>query len=196
MGEIKSAFELALEKAERLSKPSQEELIKWKGIPVGERLAALYLKGECELLPELSKYEDDIKVFIAKGAQDVLVRNIDLPRSDATKRNNKRAMEAVKVFKNNKVSVEDVLSKMRRIFSHYEEQGAEQRRQAYEALKSDFRLRLQQAVQPQLGLSPGIEVNVESQPQFQEEWRRLLGQLDSQYYKLLDEYKQQLERIP
>ena len=41
----------------------------------------------------------------------------------------------------------------------------------------------------------GIKINVESQPQFQEEWRRIQAQLNSQYLKLLDEYKQELSAI-
>ena len=40
-----------------------------------------------------------------------------------------------------------------------------------------------------------VKIEVESQPQFQEEWRRLQAQLDSQYLKLLDEYKQELLSI-
>ncbi|GAH80451.1 unnamed protein product, partial [marine sediment metagenome] len=40
-----------------------------------------------------------------------------------------------------------------------------------------------------------IKINVERQPQFQEEWRKIQTQLDSQYIKLLDEYKQELSTI-
>ncbi len=41
----------------------------------------------------------------------------------------------------------------------------------------------------------GIKIDVERQPQFQEEWRKLLTQLDSQYLMLLNEYKQELSAI-
>jgi len=41
----------------------------------------------------------------------------------------------------------------------------------------------------------GIKIDVERQPQFQEEWHRLQNHLDSQYIKLLDEYKQELLAI-
>ncbi len=104
-------------------------------------------------------------------------------------------MEGIKLLKTDKALAENVYSKMRRIFNHYEQDGEEQRKQAYEALKEDFQAKLQQALQQQLGFSAAIKVNVETQPQFQEEWRRTLAQLDSQYYRLLDEYKQELAAL-
>ena len=116
-------------------------------------------------------------------------------KNDLAKTNNKRTMDGLKNLKGNKVAVENVYSKMRRIFNHYNEQGEQQRRQAYESLKVEFETRVQQAVQQQLGASMGIKIDVERQPQFQEEWRKIQTQLDSQYLKLLDEYKQELSGI-
>jgi len=43
MGEIKSAFERAMERVEKLEKPSEEEVLKWKYVPEGQKLAAEYL---------------------------------------------------------------------------------------------------------------------------------------------------------
>jgi hypothetical protein len=84
---------------------------------------------------------------------------------------------------------------MRSIFNHYIEQGEQQRKQAYERLKVEFEAKIQQAIQQQLGSVAGIKIDVERQPQFQEEWRKIQTQLDSQYIKLLDEYKQELSAI-
>ncbi len=195
MGEIKSAFEIAMEKAEMLEKASPQELARWKCNPEGERIAASYLKGECNLMTELSHYEGEERDYIAQGAEGILLRNIDLPRNDLSKGRNKKSMEGIKLLKTDKALAENVYSKMRRIFNHYEQDGEEQRKQAYEALKEDFQAKLQQALQQQLGFSAAIKVNVETQPQFQEEWRRTLAQLDSQYYRLLDEYKQELAAL-
>jgi len=39
-------------------------------------------------------------------------------------------------------------------------------------------------------------INVENQPQFQEEWQKLKNQMDDQYLSYLDEYKQELLNIP
>ena len=101
-------------------------------------------------------------------------------------------MDGLKTVIGDTVAVENAFSKIRRIFDHYIEQGDQQRKQAYESLKTEFEARIQQAVQQQLGSSAGIRIDVERQPQFQEEWRKLEAQLNSQYLKLLDEYKQEL----
>jgi hypothetical protein len=41
----------------------------------------------------------------------------------------------------------------------------------------------------------GVKFNVESLPQFQDEWRRVSAQMDQQYLKLLDEFKKELAKI-
>ena len=195
MGDIKSAREIALEKVEKLEKATDEERLRWKYIPEGEKLGARYLKEGGNLLVELDKYEGQVKRCIVKGAMGILARNINLPKDDWGKKNNKRAMDGLKNLKNDKVTVENVYSQLRHLFNHYTEQGEQQRKQAYETLKNEFEVRLRQAVQQQVGLPVGIKIDVEKQPQFQEEWRKIQMQIDSQYYKLLDEYKQQLFAI-
>jgi len=195
MGDIKSALEIAMEKIERLGKATDEERLKWKYVPKGERLAARYLKQDCNLVVELSQYKETARRYIIEGAGNILIRNINLPKDDLAKRNNKQAMDGLKNLKGDKVAVENVYSKIRRIFNHYIEQGEQQRRQAYESLKAEFEAKVQQAVQQQLGSLMRIRIDVEKQPQFQEEWRKLQTQLDSQYLKLLDEYKQELSGI-
>jgi len=195
MGDIKSALEIAMEKAEKIGKATDEERLKWKYIPEGERLAARYIKQDCNLVVELSQYEDNIKKYVIEGVADILIRNINLPHSNLAKRNNKRAMDGLKTVKSDKASVENVYSKMRRIFDHYVGEGEQQRKQAYESLKAEFEAKIKQALLQQLGSLVGIKIDVESQPQFQEEWRKIKTQLDSQYIKLLDEYKQELSAI-
>jgi len=195
MGDIKSAREIAMEKVEKLGEATEEERLRWKYVPEGERLAARYVKEDINLVVKLSKYEENIKRYVVEGAAEILIRNINLPKDDLTKKNNRRAMDGLKSLKSDKVGVENVFSKMRRIFNHYVEQGEQQRKQAYESLKTEFEAKLQQAAQQQLGLPMRVRIDVERQPQFQEEWRRIQTQLDSQYVKLLDEYKQELLNI-
>ena len=95
-----------------------------------------------------------------------------------------------------KVAVENVFSKIRNIFNHHAEQGEPQRRQAYEQLKTEFTAKVQEAVKQQMGTAAAnVKIDIENQPQFQEEWRRMQSQLDSQYISLLNEYKQELAAI-
>ena len=195
MDDIKSAREIALEKVEKLGEVTDEERLRWKYVPEGEKMAAKYLKQNLNLVTELGKYEEKVTPYIKEGATDILVRNINLPQNDLARKNNKKAMEGLKALKKDKIGVENIFSKMRNIFNHYIEQGEQQRRQAYEQFKADFEAKVQQAIQQQMGSVVGLKIDVERQPQFQEEWRKLLAQLDSQYIILLDEYKQELRDI-
>jgi len=195
MSDIKSAREIAMEKVAELGEVTEEERLRWKYVPEGEKLAARYLKQNLNLATELGKYDEKVAIYIKEGAGEILIRNINLPQNDAIRKNNKKAMDGLKVLKTDKIGVENTFSKMRNIFTHYVEQGEQQRKQAYEQLKAEFSAKVQQAMQQQLGTTAGLNIDIERQPQFQEEWRKLLVQLDSQYINLLNEYKQELSAI-
>jgi hypothetical protein len=195
MGEIKSAAEIAREKIEKLGGATEEERLKWKYVPEGEKLAARYFKEDCNLVTELGKYEKEARKYVTSGASDILIRNINLPKNDISRRINKKSMEGLKAIKNDKIAVENVFSRMRRVLDHYVQQGEQQKKQAYESLKIEFAAKIQQAVKQQLGVDTRLNIDVEKQPQFQQEWLKVQAQLDSQYIKLLDEYKQELSAI-
>jgi len=192
MGDIKSAAEIAQEKLKEIESATDEERLKWKYVPEGEKLAAKYLKQNINLTAELGNYEEKVRGYIKEGASEILIRNINLPKSDLARRTNKKAMEGLKTLKSDKVGVENIFSSIRNIFKHYAEQGEQQRKQAYASLKTEFEAKVREAMQQQLSPLIGMKLDVERQPQFQEEWRRLQIQLDSQYIRLLDEYKQEL----
>jgi hypothetical protein len=193
--EIKSAREIALAKTAKLGGATEEERLRWKYIPEGERLASRCLSKGHDLTVELSRYEERARNYLMKGAEFVLLSNIGLPKNELAKSKNERAMTGLMSLKSDKSAVEMVFDNIRHIFDHYTEQGEQQREQAYESLKAEFKLKLNQAIEQQLGSVAGLEVNVESLSQFQEEWRRTLAQLDSQYINLLEECKQELKGI-
>ncbi len=192
MGDMKSALELAMGKIEKLDKATDEERLKWKYVPEGEKLAVRYIKHGCNLVAEMSRYEENVRRYIIEGAADILTRNINLPKDDSVRKNNRKAMDGLKNLKSDKVGVENVFSKMRYIFNHYMEQGEQQRKQAYERLKTEVKAGVQEKLQQQLVSFVGTSIDIERQPQFQEEWRKIQIQMDSQYLKHLDEYKQEL----
>ena len=195
MGEIKSAREIAIEKVAGLGEATEEERLRWKYVPEGSRLAARYIAEDCNLVLELGKYDEKIKEYITEGLSDILIRNISLPDSDLVKKRNRRAMDGLKAVKKNQVGLENVYSKIRRIFDHYQDMGEQQRNQAYLSLKTEFEAQVRQALQQQMGSLGGMQIDVEKQPQFQTEWRRRLAQLDSEYLKLLGELRQELATI-
>src|SRR4030042_1235382 len=129
MGEIKSAAEIAREKLEKIGEPTEQERLKWKYGPEGEKLAALYLKEDTNLVNEVKKYDDKAKQFVINSVNDILIRNISLPRSEAARKINKKAMDGLKALKNDKTAVENVFSRMRHVTEHYVQEGATQQKQ-------------------------------------------------------------------
>ena len=196
MDDIKSALEIAMEKVENLGEPTEEERLQWKYMPEGSKIAARYMGQDCNLTSELGNYDEKSRKYVIDGASEVLIRNIALPDSDVAKRKNKLAMDGLKEIKSDRVGLENIYSKIRRIFEHYLDTGTEQRKQAYMSLKSDFEAQVKQALQQQLGSAMGMQIDVEKQPQFQNEWRKRKSQLDSEYLNLLDELKQELADLP
>ena len=197
MGEIKSAAEIAREKIAKLGEATEEERLKWKYGPEGDKLAARYLKEtNFNIVAQLEKYEDKARKIVASGVNDILLRNISLPRNEAARRTNKKAMEGLKVLKNDKTAVENVFSKIRHVLDHYVENVEKQKKQAYDNLKKEFEAKIQQAIRQQTGVSSArLNIDVEKQPQFLEEWQRLQAQLEGQYMQALDEYKLELAAI-
>jgi hypothetical protein len=196
MGEIKSAAEIAREKIAKIGEPTEEERLKWKYGPEGEKLAARYLKENCNLVGEVSKYDDKTRKVVVTGVSDILLRNIGLPRNEAARRTNNKAMDGLKALKNDKVAVENVFSKIRKVLDHYVQEGAKQKKQAYESLKAEFEEKIQQAIQQQTGVSNArMKIDVEKQPQFIDEWQRVQSQMEAQYISVLDEYKLALAAI-
>jgi hypothetical protein len=195
MSEIKSAAEIAREKLEKIGEPTEHERLKWRYGPEGEKLAALYLKEDTNLVNEMKKYDGEARNIIIASVNDILLRNISLPRNEAARRTNKKSMDGLKALKNDRVAVENVFSKMRHVLDHYTQEGAKQKKQAYESLKAEFEEKVQEAIRQKTGVNARINIDVEKQPQFQEEWQRLQAQMEAQYLKLLDEYKQELAVI-
>jgi hypothetical protein len=196
MGDIKSAREIAMEKINSLGEPTEEERLAWKYLPEGEKLAARFLRGDVQLQAELAKFDKKATPYITRGIFSILIKNVNLPAGEAAQKTNKIAMEGIKAIKTDKAKVDAILKQIQQIFSHYTGVGEQQRNQAYEQLKEDFSVKVQQALQAQMGAkAAGMRIDIEQQPQFLEEWRKIKTQLDSQYVQVLTDLKTQLDAV-
>ena len=196
MDRIPSALERALERVEKLGKASAEDLQRSRFREEGQKLAAQYLNGEANLRTELGSYDDGVeRSGLVEGIEEVLIRNLELPTTDAAKDRNRLAMDGLKLTKKDPGAVENIFSKMRQIFNHYTGQGEMQRKEAYENLKRDMQMRLSQMARQQ-GMPPIDMQHMENHPQFQMEWRKTKAQLESQYDLYMKEYREQLSSLP
>ena len=198
MGEIKSAHEIAMERIATIGEATDSERLKWKYFPKGEELALRFLKKKADLAKEIQVSPREGLPYVKQGAESVLLDSILLPLNELKKATSELAMEGILALKRDNSAASRVIAQIEQIFTHYAEQGAEQRKQARLSLKKQYEQKFKQAFNRQTGEVTAAEelgINVETLPQFQEEWRRTVSQLDEQYMSLLGEFKNELKRI-
>ena len=91
MGEMKSAFERAMERADRVGRLTSEEMGKHRQercVPAGRAIAERYLEhGHEKLLKEdVGKYTADDKLIVSKATQSRLVEAVSLTDYEKTER--------------------------------------------------------------------------------------------------------------
>jgi uncharacterized protein DUF6657 len=194
--EIKSAYEIAMEKLAAMDEPTEAERLSWKYLPAGRTLAAAFLGEKADLEKELAGLDGDARVYTARGVEEVLLGNLALPKTDADAERVAQVMTGMMVLKKDGKAAMTVVSRIKQLCDHYREQGASQMEQAYQQLKTEMAASLQQALSQQAGRAVAAEnINVEAQPEFQAEWRRVRDQLEGQYTKLLDECREDYRQL-
>ncbi|OAQ20983.1 DUF6657 family protein [Thermosulfurimonas dismutans] len=188
MGEIKSALEIALEKAEKIGRASREELKLEELKEKGQRLAAKFLNSEEEidLAAEIARLNPSEKGPFIKGIIFTLLRNINLPRDEYALEGAKKALLGLEIVFSAFPDVKQLTQEIERLLSQY----LQHRKALYEQLKQQFESQLagvEEALRNQMGVQ--VQVDVEMQPQFQEEWRKVRDQLDPQYERQLEYLK-------
>jgi len=194
MSEIRSAKEIALERLKDIGDITEDDRLRWKFVPAGEKLAQRYIAEHFDLETELASYDEKQLPFVIKGMTQILLTNIDLPRNETIEKRNDKVLDALMAVKEDKESAADALGQLQRVFDHYLKMGEGQRAQAKQALKAKFEQGLRQALRAQ-GKDIAGQINIEQYPQFQEEWRRTQTQLELQYVKSIDEIKKYLSRV-
>ena len=194
MGEMKSSWQIAMEKAEKLGKVSPEEINSIKYVPEGNRIASQYLQDEkSDLMAEMAKLPSgDAAKYVKIGIDEILLRNISLPHNEEDMRRSNRAMAGLRLIKENKKQLESVLGLINNLVNQYQLAL----KQTYEEFKKKAETTIQQAsrgVRPQRGDQMPLEQRL--QLQIQEEWRQIHSELDAQYDKALDEHKQKIKEI-
>ena len=194
MGEIRSAKEIIAERLKEVGEITEEDRLRWKFVPAGEKLGHRYLTERLDLETELGTFDKKQLPFVKKGITQALLLNIDLPRNETVEKRNGKVMDGLMQVKEDKESAAGALGELQRIFDHYLQKSEAQQAQAKQALKHKFEQSIRQALKAQ-GKEFSGQMNVEQYPQFQEEWRRTLTQLELQYVKTMDEIKKYLSQV-
>src|SRR5512139_1040650 len=115
MAEIKSALELALEKAERIGKASPQEMQEVKWQEQARHLAAEFLRGKIDLEPELKNAPPEARTALDRQIKEILLRNITLPREGVIDDANKRAQAGLLQVARDKKTTQRVLQEINNV---------------------------------------------------------------------------------
>jgi hypothetical protein len=189
LAEIKSALELALEKAEKYGRASQEEMDLAQYRDQGSRLAVQYLKGEGELVADLKSLPAPAQAAARLAIKEVFLRNLGLPRANSVDPRQDRALEGLLLVADQPKAMAQLQAEMEQLLQTY----LQVRSNALQQLKNRFAAgvgQMQKALEAQFRQKVNLEV--EHLPQFQEEWRRFLGQLLEQFEPMLANLKERM----
>jgi len=191
LAEIKSALELALEKAESYGKASREEMAAAQYQGQGRALAVSFLKGEGDLEAELQNLAPEAREAARVAIKEVFLRNIGLPRNGEADERLVRVLDGLTLTARHKKEMAQLRAELQQV----QQQFLQFRQNALQQLKARYSQgvgQMQRAMEAKTGQR--VRLEVEHLPQFQEEWRRFQGQLIDQFEPVLQDLKARMLR--
>ena len=185
MDEMKSAFERALERAERMGKLSPEEMQRQNDaryVPAGEAIVQRFFEhGRISILAEqLDKLESEGKAIAVRSALSILIGSIDLDNRDMTE----RALEGINGLERSD-HIGRISEDMVDLFGQY----AWQNKLWYEENAEDAGKEVKERMASVGILGNAVAgVNIEND----EEWSRKSDELRSEFNSRLNELKKAL----
>jgi hypothetical protein len=190
VAEIKSALELALEKAEQYGRASKEDLRQDKFKEQGRQWAVQFLKEEeVDLEKEVAALPPEGQPGARLAMKEVFLRNITLPKDETLDPRLTRALEGVMVAATNKKGMARLRQEVDQLFQQF----LMARNSAFQQMKNSFAQTLgnyTRALEAQL--KSKVRLEVENLPEFQQEWRKFEGNLTTQFEPVLEDRKQQM----
>jgi hypothetical protein len=191
LAEIKSAMELALEKAEQYGRASKEELTRDQYRDQGRQLAVNFLKNGVDLNASLAGLAAAAQPEARTAIKEVLLRNIILPRDGEVDPRMAHALEGLLLAAQDQKAMARQKAELEQILQNF----LQVRNNAYQQLKARFGAginQMQRAMEAQM--RQRVKLEVEHLPQFQEEWRKYQGQLLDQFEPMLEACKEKMLR--
>ncbi len=189
MAEIKSAMELALEKAERLGRASPEEMARSQYAEQGRHWAVQFLKEELgpeDLEKELKRLPAASQEAVRSAIKEVFLRNVSFPREEAADPRQARALLGLVAVARNPKAMAGLKGEVER----FNQELLQVKNQIYQQLKARYGAgipNMQRALEAKLGQK--VRVEAEQIPQFQEEWRQFQSNLTDQFEPRLEALK-------
>jgi len=195
MAIIKSAWELALEKTEKL----QVDPVKIKRdlkVKEGRQLAGTFL-SDMDATKEGTKKQYDAvpaeeKEAFKEGMALTMLSNLALPRNTAFKENFAKVLDLGMILGEGNEQLEQLLGQLEGFFSQY----LENQEDLVERMKQQFAPALQQKeAQLRKQYGPNFTLRPEQDPEFMKLLDKQLSQLDDQYTNILTQAKAQIKDL-
>ncbi|MDD3455911.1 DUF6657 family protein [Sphaerochaeta sp.] len=195
MAIIKSAWELALEKTEKL----QVDPVKIKRdlkVKEGRQLAGTFL-SDIDATKEGTKKQYDAvpaeeKEAFREGMALTMLSNLALPRNTAFKENFAKVLDLGMILGEGNEQLEQLLGQLEGFFSQY----LENQEDLVERMKQQFAPALQQKeAQLRKQYGPNFTLRPEQDPEFMKLLDKQLSQLDDQYTNILTQAKAQIKDL-
>lgn len=187
MAEIKSSLEIALEKAAKMGRATQEEMDMERWLAQGRKLGARYMNAEItELAESLNGIAPQALPSVLAGISDIFLRNIHLPRDKSQQDDIKRACSGLLQIKGS--IIQQYVTYIDQLITQYEQV----KNQYLQQLKAQMQMKLgsmKQAMAQQYGMAAASSLNVEMLPEFQKEWSEISRELDNQFGGQLEALK-------
>ena len=186
MGEMKSAFEKALEKADKIGKLSPEEMREREEAeytPVGRAIAERFLgHGHKQILKEeLERYSSDENGVVVRAALSLLVKSIDLTSSDLIE----RSLDGLLTLKG-KERIGETIDSIIILFAEFQEKREQEYEREKENIDKSERELLHQIRITGSAVGP---IN----PKASESLNLVYEQLSSRFNERLETLKQELQ---
>lgn len=188
MAEIRSTLEMVLERAARMEANASDDLLLEEKEKQGMRLAAAYLRGEqIDLAGALEKCAASERRYVKKGMISSLLRNIVLPRKQDESSAAEKAMQALMEIGSNNSELAQVFSEMKSILDRFLSHKDQLKKQLEEQFSQQMAL-MEKNLTQQTGIK--MKLQPSQHPKFAEEWQRIQTELNDQYGRAIEQYKE------
>ncbi len=189
MGEIKSAFEIAMENVKDVV-GDKEALNANKFKTEGKKLVSKFLDDSLEdIKSELGKYKGKELKWVKEGMMEALLSNLVLPVDEFGISRNRKVGEALFDVVDDKGNLGKIMSELEHFFKEY----LEERKRLTEAVTQQFAPKIRQKeeeLSKQLGAP--VKIDPTSDPEYNAFLRQHLGQLEERYKSVLTKVRDEI----
>lgn len=181
---MERAAKIAAETEDRT--PADDAMIK------GMQLAAAYLNNEeKDLASLLNDQPSEQQVGIRGGMAKTLLRNIILPRGESISEQSLASLKSLEDLSGNSGEITSICTELSQILEQYGQHKVQVKQQFDESILGQLKVKLQEQGLP---LDDQMALNPTMHPQYQEEWARVVADLNGQYNEALDQRKSLIDQ--